>query len=233
MSLYDRDYVQDSQSIEHSLEQGSELSTFIKDTYKLIAASLIAAVAGAFVGMNAGIPRSPMLSILFLAVELIMLFGMSFADKRGMRGLALGLLFAFTFVTGLFLGPVLSMYVGAGAGHIVTQAFVMTAVAFGGLTLYAINAKADFSSWSKPLFFVLLGVIVAGLLNLFLFRSTMLSLGISSVSAILFSMYILFDTQNIIRGRYDSPIMAAVGMYLNILNLFISLLNILGILNRD
>ena len=120
MSLYDRDYAQDSQSIENSLEQSSELSTFIKDTYKLIAASLIAAVAGAFVGMNAGIPRSPMLSILFLVVELIMLFGMSFADKKGMRGLALGLLFAFTFVTGLFLGPVLSMYVGAGAGHVVT-----------------------------------------------------------------------------------------------------------------
>lgn len=230
MSLYDRDYAQDSQSIEHSFEQSSELSTFIKDTYKLIAASLIAAVAGAFVGMNSAIGYNP---LLFLVLEIGLLLGLIFADRKGMSGLALGLLFAFTFVTGLFLGPILSMYVGAGAGHIVTQAFVMTAVAFGGLTLYAINTKADFSSWAKPLFFVLLGVIVAGLLNLFLFKSTMLSLGISSVSAILFSMYILFDTQNIIRGRYDSPIMAAVGMYLNILNLFISLLNILGILNRD
>lgn len=230
MSLYDRDYVQESHSIEHSLEESSQLSTFIKDTYKLIAASLIAAVAGAFVGMSASFSYHP---ILFLIIEIALLLGMGFADKKGMAGLALGLLFGFTFITGLFLGPVLSMYVGAGAGNVVTQAFFMTAVAFGGLTLYAMNAKADFRSWGKPLFFVLLGVIVAGLLNIFLFRSTLMSLGISSISAILFSMYILFDTQNIIRGRYDSPIMAAVEMYLNILNLFISLLNILGILNRD
>ncbi|NLK66525.1 MAG: Bax inhibitor-1/YccA family protein [Campylobacteraceae bacterium] len=231
MSLYDRDYAASSRDVAQEQAFQGRVSTFIKDTYKLIAASLIAAVAGAYIGMQGVLPFYN--GLLFLVIELALLFGMSFADRAGKAGLALILMFAFTFVTGLFLGPVLAMYVGAGAGHVVTQAFVMTAITFGVLTLYAMNSKADFSSWSKPLFFVLIGVVIAGLLNAFLFKSTMGSLLISSVSAFLFSAYILFDTQNIIKGRYDSPIMAAVGMYLNILNLFVSLLNILGITNQD
>lgn len=231
MSLYDRNYAHDSYEVANEEVFNGELSTFIKDTYKLIAASLIAAVAGAYIGMQGVLPFYN--QWIFLGIELALIFAMSWADKNGKTGLALTLMFLFTFATGLFLGPILAAYVGMGAGHAVTQAFVMTAVTFGGLTLYAMNSKADFSSWQKPLFFILLGVIVAGLLNYFLFKSTMLSLAISAVSAILFSCYILFDTQNIIKGRYDSPIMAAVSMYLNILNLFVSLLNILGIANRD
>ncbi|MSN96227.1 Bax inhibitor-1/YccA family protein [Campylobacter sp. FMV-PI01] len=228
MGLYDRDYALEKE-VEFSRSEG-RIAVFIKDTYKLILASLIAAVGGAYLGMGSGIAYSP---LLFLVVEFALLFGLFFADKSGKRNLALGLLFVFTFITGFFLGPVLNAYVGRGMGYVVTQAFVGTAVTFGALTLYAFNAKADFSSWGKPLFFILIGVMVASILNYFFFKSTMMSLVVSGLSAILFSAYILYDTQNIIKGRYDSPIMAAVGMYLNILNLFISLLNILGITNRD
>ncbi|QKF65489.1 Bax inhibitor-1 family protein [Campylobacter corcagiensis] len=227
MSLYNRDYARESYEVEE-VYQG-QISTFVKSTYKLIAASLIAAIAGAYIGMG----LKPMGFLIPLIVELGLLFGMSWADKNGKANLALTLLFAFTFATGIFLGPVISMFIGAGMGHVVTQAFVATAVTFGGLTLYAMNTKNDFSSWGKPMFFILIGVIIAGLLNAFVFRSTMGSLVISSISAILFSAYILYDTQNIIRGAYESPVMAAVGMYLNILNLFVSLLNILGIANRE
>lgn len=228
MSLYDRDYARESYEVEE-VYQG-QVSTFIKSTYKLIVASLIAAVAGAFIGMELMPARN---FLLVLVVELGLLFALMWADRSGRANLALGLLFAFTFATGLFLGPILTMYVGAGMGHVVTQAFVATAVTFGGLTLYAMNTKTDFSSWGKPMFFILIGVVIAGLLNAFVFKSTMGSLVISSITAILFSAYILYDTQNIIRGAYESPVMAAVGMYLNILNLFVSLLNILGIANRE
>ena len=131
------------------------------------------------------------------------------------------------------VGAIISLYVSMGAGHVVTQAFVATAVAFGALTIYAMRTKADFSSWAKPLFWTLIGVVVVSLLNVFLFKSSVLALGVSAVCAVLFSAYILFDTQKIIRGEYTSPIMAAVGMYLNIYNLFMSLLHILGVVNRD
>lgn len=228
MSLYDRNYA--SQYEIDEVAQSGRVSTMVKQTYQLLTASMIAATAGAFVGMNFLAIRSP---ILFLIVELALLFGMSFAVKRESKTLALVLLFAFTFITGLSLGPVLSMYIGRGAGHVVTQAFLMTAVAFGGLSVYAMNTKSDFSSWGKPLFFALLAIIVIGLLNYFVFQSPMLHLAISGISATVFCGFIVHDTQNIIRGNYDSPIMAAVDMYLNILNLFVSLLNILGVLNRD
>lgn len=229
MSLYDRDYTKESHEIQTEDVYQGQVSTFVKDTYKLIAASLVAAVAGAFVGTS----LKPIGFLIPLIVELALLFGMMWADRSGKSTLALALLFGFTFFTGLVLGPVINLYVANGAGHVVTQAFVATAVTFGGLTVYAMNTKADFSSWGKPMFFILIGVVIAGLLNAFVFKSTMGSLVISSITAILFSGYILYDTQNIIRGAYESPIMAAVGMYLNILNLFISLLNILGITSRE
>lgn len=109
----------------------------------------------------------------------------------------------------------------------------MTAIIFGGLSVYAMNTKTDFSSWGKVLFFALLAIIVVSLLNYFFFSSPLIHIIVSAIAAFVFCGYILFDTQNIIRGNYTSPIMAAVSLYLDIFNLFISLLNILGFLNRE
>lgn len=229
MGLYDREYIE---NYAYEEENSGRVATLIKDTYKLLTASMVAAAAGAYSAMKFGISLN-VNPLIYLVIMLGVLFAMQFAVNRRMNTLALTLLFAFTFITGLTIGKIIAFYISAGAGHIVTQAFVLTAVAFGGLTFYAIKSQADFSSWAKPLFYSLIGVIVVGLLNYFFFHSTLLSFGISVFSAILFSAYILFDTKNIINGVYDSPIMAAVSMYLNIYNLFLSLLNILGFANRD
>lgn len=235
MSLYDRQYSNNrleneyqTRESEFSQSQVSDRTTFIKQTYQLLTASLFAATAGAFIG--ASYVPAGMTFVLFI-VEIALLIGLMFTRKN--PSLALILLFAFTFTTGLVLGPTLNMYVAAGMGNIITQAFVMTAVAFGGLTLFAFNTTKDFSVWGKGLFIALIVLVVASLLNIF-FKSPMAQLAISSVAAILFSFYILYDTQNIIKGRVDSPVLAAVSLYLDILNLFISLLQILGIFsNRD
>ena len=241
MALYDRDYGKDLQNIDvlgekyenYANYDETRISTLIKDTYALLTASMIAAAAGAFVAMNTGISMAATNPIIYLVVLFGILFGMQFAVSRGAKTLALVLLFAFTFITGMTVGSIIALYVSVGAGHVVTQAFVATAVAFGALTIYAMRTKTDFSSWAKPLFWTLIGVVVVSLLNAFLFKSGVLVLGVSAVCALLFSAYILFDTQKIIRGEYTSPIMAAVGMYLNIYNLFMSLLHILGVVNRD
>lgn len=235
MSLYDRkiNSVVDSRADEHfgdrAIEQefaGSRIA-FIKQTYQLLTASLIAATGGAFLGITYIKEASWTLLIL----EFAMLFGLFFAKNK--PNLALILLFGFTFVSGLTLGPVLNMYIGAGMGNVITQAFLMTSVAFAGLTLFAFNTKRDFSTMGKMLFITLIVVVVASLANLF-FHSPILQLAIAGVGAILFSAFILYDTQNIIRGAYDSPVLAAVALYLDILNLFISLLQILGVFNsRD
>nr|MBP3724374.1 Bax inhibitor-1/YccA family protein [Campylobacter sp.] len=235
MSLYDRkiNSVVDSRAGDHFGDRATEQEfagsriAFIKQTYQLLTASLIAATGGAFLGITYIKEASWTLLIL----EFAMLFGLFFAKNK--PNLALILLFGFTFVSGLTLGPVLNMYIGAGMGNVITQAFLMTSVAFAGLTLFAFNTKRDFSAMGKMLFITLIVVVVASLANLF-FHSPILQLAIAGVGAILFSAFILYDTQNIIRGAYDSPVLAAVALYLDILNLFISLLQILGVFNsRD
>lgn len=225
MSLYDRDYFKYKSEILENEGIQSSRALFIKQTYKLLTASLVAATAGAYIGVGYIQNSSWMLIILNFAV----LFGLMAARKN--PTLSLILLFAFTFISGLTLGPVLNTYIGAGMGHIITQAFLMTTVAFGGLTAFAFNTKKDFSVYGKMLFIVLIVFVVAMILNIFL-ESSLLSISLAGIGAVIFSAFILYDTQMIIRGRYDSPVLAAVALYLDILNLFLSLLQILGFLDR-
>ena len=119
-----------------------------------------------------------------------------------------------------------------GGAAIVDQAFTLTTVAFGGLSVFAMNTKRDFTAMGKMLFITLIVLLVAMLLNLF-FQSPIFQVALSCVAAVLFSAYILYDTQNIIRGNYETPIEGAVDLYLDFLNLFVSLLRILGFFNSD
>lgn len=230
MSLYDRDYAK-SQS--ESRYGASALSTFIKQTYQLFAASLLAGSAGAYIGIVALAPyiRGIVPVLILFGIELILLFAL--LAKKKESPLNLILLFAFTFCTGLALTPLLYSVLALPAGaSIVAQAFALTAVAFGALSIFAMNTKRDFTTMGKMLFIALIVLICASLFNLF-FNSPVLQLAIASIGAILFSFYILYDTQNIIRGNYETPVEGAVALYLDFYNLFVSLLQILGITNRE
>lgn len=225
MSLYDRDY---SKTRDFGNVRSSELSVFIKQTYQLFAASLLAATVGAYVGIYAlaGLfIGSPIAFWILFAVEIGLLVALM--TKKKEAPLNLILLFAFTFVSGLTLTPLLiSVLLLPAGGVIIAQAFALTTVAFAGLSIFAMNTKKDFTLMGKALFIVLLIVVVASLFNIF-FQNDLFSLAISAVAAVLFSFYILYDTQNIIRGNYETPIEGAVALYLDFVNLFVSLLNIL------
>ena len=233
MGLYDRNYIQNS--AESTYEQvrldESSLGVFIKQTYQLFAASLLAASAGAYVGIGmASTIASWYWGLVIL--EFVFLFGLYAAKRKA--GLNIILLFGFTFLSGLTLAPLLSNILGLkGGGSIVANAFILTTVAFGGLSVFAMNTKRDFSGMGKMLFITLIVIVVAGLINIF-FHSPILQLAIASISSILFSAFILYDTQNIIKGAYETPIEGAIALYLDFLNLFVSLLQILGIFgSRD
>ncbi|KAA6225069.1 MULTISPECIES: Bax inhibitor-1/YccA family protein [unclassified Campylobacter] len=228
MNLYDRDY-----SRELSSAKSGALANFIKQTYQLFAASLLAATAGAYIGVFSlaqyFVQSQVMFWVLF-AVELGLLFGLMY--KKREAPLNLILLFGFTFCSGLTLTPLLmSVLMLAEGGVIIAQAFALTTVAFAGLSLFAMNTKKDFSVIGKALFIVLIVVVAASLINIFV-QSSVFSLAISAIAAILFSFYILYDTQNIIRGNYETPVEGAVALYLDFVNLFVSLLNILRSVNR-
>lgn len=234
MGLYDRNYIQQhshESAYEHTGVKESSLGLFIKQTYQLFAASLLAASAGAYVGIGMAKAITSWYWGLVI-LEFVFLFGL-YAFKRK-AGINMILLFGFTFVSGLTIVPLLSHTLGMpGGASIVANAFILTTVAFGGLSVFAMNTKRDFSAMGKMLFITLIVIVVAGIINIF-FHSPILQLAIAGISSILFSAFILYDTQNIIRGAYETPIEGAIALYLDFLNLFISLLQILGIFgSRD
>jgi modulator of FtsH protease len=203
----------------------------MKKTYQLLAASMIAAAAGAYVTMPYAEAVMQFKWLIFGAELLVLFFGLSMT--RSKPGLNLAMLFIFTFLTGVSLVPLLASLIGMGNGAVIGNAFLMTSVLFGALSLFAINSKSDFSSWGKPLFITLIVVIIASLVNYFLLQSPMMHIIITAGILLLFSIFTIYDTQNIANGAYDSPVDAAVSLYIDFLNMFTALLQLLGIFGSD
>lgn len=211
------------------INQSYSISTFIKQTYQLFALSLLSASLGAYLGL--GIATTVKAWFWGLVIlEFVFLIGLYMTKKKPVVNYLM--FFLFTFVSGLTLTPILSHFIGQNNGQIVVNAFILTTVAFGSLSVFAMNTKKDFSTMGKVLMITLIVVIVASLLNLFL-HSSIFQLVIASISSILFSFFILYDTQNIIKGNYETPIEGAIALYLDFLNLFVNLLQILGLIDRD
>ena len=209
---------------------GNDLITFLKSTYQLFSASLLAATVGAYIGLD-------MVSTIqswfwgLVILEFALLFGLyAVKDKPGIN---LIVLFAFTFMSGLTLTPLLStVFALPNGASIVAQAFLMTSVAFGGISTFALTTKKDYSSMGKMLFITLIIVIVGSISNMFI-QSSIFQLMIAMVGAVLFSAFILYDTQQIVKGNFATPIEAAIALYLDFLNLFVMLLQIFGILGSS
>ena len=227
MALYDRDYTASEAGY---VQEGASVA-FIKQTYQLLAASMVAAAAGAYVTMPFAETVMQFKWIIFGAELLILFFGLSMS--KGKPGLNLTMLFAFTFLTGVSLVPLLASLIGMGQGAMIGNAFLMTSVLFGALSMFAINSRSDFSSWGKPLFITLIVVIIASLVNYFILQSPLMHIVITAGILLLFSIFTIYDTQNIANGAYDSPVDAAVSLYIDFLNMFTAMLQLLGIFGGD
>ena len=201
----------------------------LRNTYWLLSLSMLPTIAGAWVGMQmnfAGLfAASPIMApLLMFGVMIGALFGVT-----ALRNSAWGVpaLFGFTFIAGLMLAPILSVAAGfRNGGQLVALAGGMTAAVFLVMASIATFSKRDFSFLGKFLFVGLILLIVASLANLF-FQVPAVSLTISAVAVLIFSMYILYDVSNIVRGGETNYVMATLSLFLDVYNLFISLLNIL------
>ena len=228
MALYDRDYTQ--AQTQTQTQVGSNVA-FMKKTYQLLAESMIAAAGGAYATM----PYADVIlqyKWFIFGFELFMLF-VGLRMTRNKPGLNIAALFVFTFATGVSLVPLLASIIGAGNGAMIGNAFLMTSVLFGSLSLFAINSKTDFSSWGKPLFIVLIVVVIASLINAFLLHSPIMHIVITAGILLLFGIFTIYDTQNIANGAYDSEVDAAISLYLDFLNMFTAILQLLGIFGSD
>ena len=202
--------------------------TFIKKVYSLLAMSMGTAAVGAYLGSGPLLLLVAPNMMLFFILQFALIIFASFASRR--PGLNMVALFSFTTVSGLTLGPLLYQ-VGL---PIAAEAFALTAITFAGLSLYVVYSKKDFSFMSGFLMTGLIVVIVGGLLNMFFIQSGMMHFVMSGASVLLFSGFILYDTSNILRYYgTDEYVSATLALYLDILNLFIALLSILGIMSDD
>ena len=196
-----------------------ERMAFLKKVYGLLSLSLLSAVIGAYFGK--ALPPGLMIPLFIVEIVLV-IFAMAVRRKPVWNVVAL---FSFTTLSGVTLGPVMVIY---NAG-VIQEALVLTLLIFGGLTFYVMTTKKDFSYLSGFLIVGLITVIIGGLLNAFLFQSPMLEFAMAGGGVILFSGFILYDTSNILRN-YDVQdyTSATLALYLDVLNLFLFLLRLLG-----
>ena len=205
-----------------------ETNKVLKNTYMLLGMTL------AFSAVTAGISMALNLPAFMGLVFSLIGFGLLFVVNR-MADSAKGLpaIFAFTGVMGAGLGPLLNAYLAMPGGpQLVMQSLAGTAFIFFGLSAYALQSKRDFSFMAGFLFAGLIVAIVAMIANIFM-GIPALSLTISAAVVMIMSGLILVDTSRIINGGETNYIRATVGLYLNIYNLFVHLLHLLGAFGGD
>ena len=206
----------------------TEQNKVLRNTYMMLALTMIPTVIGAFVGMStnfSSMAQHPVIATLMMfGVMMGLMFGVS-ATRNSGWGVAL--LLAFTFVAGFFLGPILqvALHLKNGA-QLVGMAAGGTGIIFFSLATLATVTKRDFSFMGKFLFIGVILLIVASLANMF-FQVPALALTISAIAVLIFSAYILFDISQIVHGGETNYVMATMSLYLDIYNIFINLLNLL------
>jgi FtsH-binding integral membrane protein len=211
------------------VRSGAERATLVRRTYGLVFLSIIVTILGTAFAMTqeplkAAVIQHPFITFFCMFIPLIM-------AQRAARDFPKNLIFTFlfTFVEGIFLAPFLELAELRTPG-VVGQAALLTLGAFGVLSLYAVYSKRDFSAWGS---FFVVGVVVlfiAMLINMFV-ASAAGALWIAAVGVLIFAGLLVFDTWRIVRsGQYgqDDYVLAAVSIYLDLLNMFMFILSLLG-----
>lgn len=200
----------------------------IRNTYMLLSATLLFAALSAMASMALDLPHPGMI------VTLVGYFGLLFLTAKFRNSAAgLGFVFALTGFMGYTLGPIISHYLGLpNGGQTVAMAMGLTAAIFLGLSGYALTTRKNFSYMGG---FLMVGIIVGFVASLaaVFFELPALSLAVSAIFVLLMSGLILYETSNIIHGGETNYIMATVGLFVTIFNLFTSLMQLLGFMNSN
>ena len=216
-------------SVARSTQAVLETNKVLKNTYLLLAATLAFSAVTAMLSMALAMPPW----VYMASVVVSMILGIFVLPRTAQSASGVGVIFLITGLLGFGLGSILSMYLALPNGPgIIATAFGGTALIFLGLSGYALTSKTDFSFMGGFLFAGMMVVVVAMIANIFLSMPA-LSLAVSGAIILLMSGFILFDTSRIKSGAETNYIMATYGIYLSIFNIFISLLQILGIMGDD
>jgi len=211
-----------------SHELALQQNRVLRNTYMLLGLSMVPTVFGALVGIQmqfSFMAGSPLMSfLLFLGIAFGFMYGI---ERTKNSGWGVALLLGFTFFMGLMLSRILQVALGfANGGSLIAMAAGGTGAIFFTLATVASVSKRDFSGLGKFLLVGMVVVLLAALANAFL-QIPALSLAISAVAVLVFSAYILFDISRIVQGGETNYISATLAVYLDIYNVFVSLLNLL------
>ena len=205
----------------------------LRNTYMLLALTMVPTVGGAALGMATAsiITGSPILSFFLMLGAVI---GLQFGIVRFRDSvIGIGLLLLMTGLLGWFLGPLLNAALSMRNGmQLVGYAAAGTGAIFFTMGAIATVTKRDFSFMGKFLFVGMLAVLFAGIANMFL-QIPVLSLVISTVALIVFSLFLLYDLSRIVTGGETNYVMATTGVYLSLFNIFTSLLQLLMALGGE
>lgn len=203
----------------------------LRNTYWLLALSMVPTVFGAWLGVVTGFSMfaatSPGMSLLlFFGVA----FGLMFAIERFKdSGVGVALLLVFTFFMGLMLSRLIGMILGFSNGaSLIMMAFGGTGVIFASMATIATVSKRDFSGLGRWLFMGVLVLILASVANIFLQMPAMM-LTVSVLAIVIFSAFMLVDVQRVVNGGETNYVTATLAIYLDVYNVFTSLLSLLGI----
>lgn len=209
------------------IRSGAERATLVRRTYSLVLASVVITMAGTWFALTnetilQAVAAHPIITMLFTFVPLVAAQRVRAAPPQ-----QLGLVLLFTFMTGIMISPLIYMY-GQRSPGVVPQAAILTLSSFGVLTMYAWVSRRDFSAWGGFFTVGLWVLIGTSLLNLF-FQNQTAHLWISGGTVLVFSGLLVFDTWRI-RNVYgpDEYVGAAVQIYLDLLNMFLAVLSLLG-----
>jgi modulator of FtsH protease len=216
-----------------AVRSGVERATLVRRTYGLVFLSVLVTILGvAFastqVALQSAVLQHPFITMLCMFAPLIL-------AQRSARVFPKNVIytFLFTFIEGVWLTPFLLMAERVAPGS-VGEAGLLTMVAFGGLSLYALTSRRDFSAWRSFFMIGVLVLFVALIINAFM-PSVVGGLWISAVGVLVFSGLLVFDTWRILRSGQLGPddyVIAAVSIYLDLLNMFVFILSLLGGRNR-
>ena len=206
---------------------GAERAALVRRTYALVFVSVLCTIAGATFALSQpqlmqAVAAHPWIATACFFAPLLMTNAARDAFPAN-----IALLLLFTFVAGVFISPVLYLY-GRSQPGLITQAAVLTIGAFGVLTLYAFISRRDFSAWGSFFFMGVWVLIGTSLLNLY-FKNPAMDLWLAGVTVLIFGGLLIFDTWRI-RNVYgpDEYVGAAINIYLDLLNLFLGILRVLG-----
>ncbi|MDO6459645.1 Bax inhibitor-1/YccA family protein [Granulosicoccaceae sp. 1_MG-2023] len=215
----------------HTIEQAGALGTnkVLKNTYSLLAMTLL--FSGLTAGVSVFMSVPPMFSMVCSIAAIALMWFVLPRTEDSAAGI--GVVFAITGLLGFGLGPMLSMYLALPNGpQLIATAMGGTGMIFLALSAYVTITRKDFSFLGGFLMVGLMVAFGAMILNLFL-QIPAMHLALSAAIIVIMSGFILFDTSRIINGGETNYVRATIGLYLNIYNIFVSLLQILGIMGDE